>query len=941
MTRNSSDSSNTFRRRPLGVALTMALLMPVAGNSVAQEQRTDQASEATAATDQAATELDKVEVVGSRIKRAQIEGPAPVIVINSAQIEREGFITINDALNTLTQGTGSIQTEMDAGTFTQNANAINLRGLGPGRLLVLIDGHRATDYPLPFNGQSNIVNLGAIPAAAVERIELLAGGASAIYGSDAVAGVLNIVLKKRFDGVDLNATFGGTQHGGGASKRFQLVGGNQFGGLDLLYAFEYLDRQPIWAYQREVMDSLADDPTLTGPVINTRNVLIFDPFDSDGDGNLYVDPTPAKCAPFGPEMSYSYRPGRGFYCGRPDDVSQFTIRNKDRNLSGYLNASYDLDNGMQLFGSLALWKSKAQFSVGTPFWFDTDNNFVIDAGADPSLDIFGVGGQTVSLQRIFTFREIGGRNRNNNKFDESTWTATAGIRGSVWDDRFDYELSYTHSEYDVDRKRPLFIKQAINDYFYGPQIGTAAGLPVYDIPRERMYTLFTPALFDSLTSTDHTRADSSNDLLNLVVTGDLFTLPAGPVGAAGVLEWGSQEYKIDLDPRLVNGEFWGFTGSGGGGKRDRYAAGLEFRVPILDSLTASLAGRYDKYDDITAVDDAVTYNIGLEWRPLDSLLLRGAYSTSFRAPDMHFVFADPSGFFTTVTDEYLCRRDEPGVPLAQCTVPQANPSGQRQGNPDLKEEEGKSWTYGVVWDAFEGFSLTADYYHIELKDIVNDLSISRLLRTEADCRLGMTSGGTPVDINSAQCQDALTRITRAPADGTIFSEQIENIVVGPINRAFQSTSGIDLTARYRLDTDRLGDFNFDLGWSHVLSEKRAEFVDDPVEEYRDNLQNFDFRSRLRGSVSWQKGDWTTTLFGIRYGSTPNWAETGRIGSWVKYNLTVSHRFNDRLSASIIVNNLLDEPPPRDPTFDAYPYFSTANYDPYGREAFLQVNYKFR
>ena len=113
-----------------------------------------------------------------------------------------------------------------------------------------------------------------------------------------------------------------------------------------------------------------------------------------------------------------------------------------------------------------------------------------------------------------------------------------------------------------------------------------------------------------------------------------------------------------------------------------------------------------------------------------------------------------------------------------------------------------------------------------------------------------------------------------------------------------------------------------------------------VEDYRDDPQNFDFRSRLRGSVSWQMGKWTTTVFGTRYGSTPNWAETGRIGSWKKYNLNVSHQFNDHLSASIIINNVLNEAPPRDPTFDTYPYFSTANYDPYGREGFLQLNYKF-
>lgn len=920
----------------LSAALSLALIVPA---GIVHAQDSQAPATTTPATD--AVDLEKVEVVGSRIKRSQVEGPSPITIIDAAQIEREGFVTVADALGTLTQNSGTVQSEQDAGSFTQNATTINLRGLGSGRVLVLIDGHRATDYPLPFNGQSNIVNLGAIPAAAVERIELLAGGASAIYGSDAIAGVLNVVLKKTFDGIEVNATVGGTDDGGGASKRFQLVGGGTLGKVDLVYAFEYMDRKPIWAFQRDFMDSSGDDPTLTRAPVNTRNLLITDPFDSDGDGYRYVDPGPAACAPFAPELTYSFRPGFGFYCGRDDDVSQFTMRNQDRNLSGYLNATMDLDNGMQLFGSLAAWSSKAEYNTGTPFWLDLDNNFVIDAGADPALDIFGVGGQTVSIQHFLTASEIGGRDHNNQKFDESTWTLNVGARGSFWNDRFDYELSYTHGEYKLERNRRLFLEEDVNNYFYGPQLGEVDGIPIYNIDRARLYQPMTRAIFDSLSAIDHTTADSSNDLLSLVVSGDIWELPAGPVGMAGVLEWGSQEYKIDLDPRLVNGDFWGFTGTGGGGKRDRYAAGIEFRAPIFDSLTASLAGRYDKYDDITAVDDAITYNFGLEWRPFETLLLRGSYGTSFRAPDMHFVFADPSGFFTTVTDEYLCRRDEPGVPLAQCTVPQANPSGNRQGNPNLKEEEGKSWTYGLVWDAFPGFSLSVDYYHVELEDMVDDLDTTVLLQTEADCRLGATEGGTPVDINSAECQDAISRITRAPDDGTQFAEQIRNIVTGPINRAFQSTNGIDLSAKYALDTARWGNYRFDLGWSHVLSEKRKQFAEDPIEEYRDDPQNFDFRSRLRGSVSWQMGQWTTTLFGTRYGSTPNWAETGRIGSWKKYNLTVSHQFNDRLSASIIINNVLNEAPPRDPTFDTYPYFSTSNYDPYGREGFLQVNYKFK
>ena len=173
-----SDTRIRLRRSRLSAALLSALIVPVAGFAAAQDAAPG-APQQQAAQD-TPTDVDGVVVTGSRIKRAEIEGPSPVTIISAAQIEREGFNTVYDALTTLTQASGSTQNELFQGGFTPNASVINLRGLGPGRTLLLINGRRAADYPLPYNGQSNFANFGNIPAAAVERIELLAGGASAI-----------------------------------------------------------------------------------------------------------------------------------------------------------------------------------------------------------------------------------------------------------------------------------------------------------------------------------------------------------------------------------------------------------------------------------------------------------------------------------------------------------------------------------------------------------------------------------------------------------------------------------------------------------------------------------------------------------------------------------------------------------------------------------------
>ena len=243
------------KRSRLSAALITALVVPFAGTAFAQE------AEQSAPQPSSTSTLDKVVVTGSRIKKAEIEGPAPVTVITADDIEKQGFSTVYDALNTLTQFTGSVQNELNQDGFTPNASFLNLRGLGPGYQLVLINGRRAADYPLPYNSQSNAVNLANIPAGAIERIEVLSGGASAIYGSDAVAGVVNVIMKTNFEGDQFNLRVGTTTMGGGDSGRLQWVGGKIGERTSLTYAFEILEREAIYGRQRKFMDSYRDDPT--------------------------------------------------------------------------------------------------------------------------------------------------------------------------------------------------------------------------------------------------------------------------------------------------------------------------------------------------------------------------------------------------------------------------------------------------------------------------------------------------------------------------------------------------------------------------------------------------------------------------------------------------------------------------------------------------------
>lgn len=942
-------NANGLQRSRLTAALISALVLSVAGTASAQDSNTQQAP----ASNTKATDIDGVVVTGSRIKRTEIEGPSPVTVITSAQIEREGFNTVYDALNTLTQASGSTQNEVFQGGFTPNASVINLRGLGPGRTLLLINGRRAADYPLPYNGQSNFANFGNIPAAAVDRIEILAGGASAIYGSDAVAGVVNVILKTNFEGDQLKVRGSTTSQGGRDTGDIQWIGGKTGDNWSVTYAFEYFNSEPLYAYQRDFMDSALDNPLPPDFVgIQPTGTMRVRRRTGSTSGSYFAPPAGA-CEQLGDEWTrWNYRSANaagvitnlGQACGTFKDVAYQTISNSNNDLSGYVYGTYQFDNGVQAWASLQAWKSEAKYGSGTQFWggrtvgalwFDQGFNNLVDA------------------QRVFTPQEAGGIENLMAKNDERSYDFAFGFRGT-FGEKWDWDLTVSRAEYNIKVDRPRLLSTAVNDWFLGPQLGTrvvgGVTYPVYNLNQSRYYRALTPDEFAALNTTVRTDAESYVNQGNFVVSGDLFNLPAGPVGFAAVLEASQQEYDLTADPRILpdytgTDRPYNLTGTGGGGERSRYALGVEFSVPILDSLKASFAGRFDKYDDVTSVDDAKTWNAGLEWRPVESLLLRGSYSTSFRAPDMHYVFAERSGSFSTIFDTRRCL--ESGRTAANCPASDATVNyssfGVRQGTRDLTEETGKSWTAGLVWDIFEGMSFTADYYNIEIKDGVSDITSAYILDGEAGCVTGLTRNRTPFTLGapgSAFCNDMLSRVSRLSAPGTPNDGQITEIRRGPINRAVQRVAGIDASLDYRFDTDRLGDFRFQLAYSHTLEQKTAQFKGDPILDYRDDLTNFDFRSRIRATATWERDDWQAAVFMLRYGSLPNWQETGRIAPYFLWNTSVGKEITENAKITLYVNNIFDKTHPRDDGFNSYPYFWRA-YSPIGREVALEFQYNFK
>lgn len=209
------------------------------------------------AEEQQVEKLQKMKVTGSRISTTDMEGPSPVTVINSKDIESKGFNSAQDVLNSLTQNTGGVMAQTNSFSFTPAAQSVNLRGLGASRTLILIDGRRLPQYPLAQDGTSNFQDIGQIPVAAIERVEVMTDSGSAIYGSDAIGGVVNFILKKDFDGVSVKVRAGDATDGGYQNGRLDVVAGKDFDDKRILFVGQFAGNEMLKQSDRD--DWAGDD----------------------------------------------------------------------------------------------------------------------------------------------------------------------------------------------------------------------------------------------------------------------------------------------------------------------------------------------------------------------------------------------------------------------------------------------------------------------------------------------------------------------------------------------------------------------------------------------------------------------------------------------------------------------------------------------------------
>lgn len=870
----------------------------------------------------------EVVVIGSRIPTIKDEGPAPVTVIDADTIRSNGYTSVPEMLAALPQNSGETQSPQSGSSsdFTPGAQQVDLRGLGPNHTLVLINGRRIADFPLPYIGRSNFTDISNIPVSLIERVEVLSGAASAIYGSDAIAGVINFKMKEKLDGITLDYRHGRTEHGGGMSHRITATGGWSSGRFNIAGGIEYLDQRPLWAFDRDIQDSTLDNP------VTTLARRTFYRANEDVD---YLTPPAGACAALaglnrGSIRQYN-RPRYGEFCGSQESIAYGTIVSGRKGFNSFGTMSYELSDNAKLFADFQLGISKVRLMYDVTSWSfeqassSADNNF-----------FNSFTGQVEDWGRQFTPEETGGFQMQ--RIKQTTYSITPGIRGAVGG-TWNYELSFNYSRYQSVVRWPQIINSKAQKLFLGDRLGidAASGYPIYNANPARLYTALTPAEYAGISADTVYRPYSWTSNAQATLTnGELFQLPAGPVGFAAVAEYGKQGYNLRPDPLALTDYYFSWKDSDGAGSRSHAAIGGELRVPLLDFVTLTGAGRYDTFGFADRNVGKFTYNGGIEVRPTNSLLFRAAYGTAFRAPDLHYVFTGPGNVESNVVDYYACRQDTPGAGVSDCEDYEVGIVSNRTGNRNLKPETAKSLTAGMVFSPSRRLHISVDYFRVTLDNQVTDLSVNQITRDEADCRPD-GAGRTALDPGSPTCQDAIARIRRFASGGSAGA--IEAIRINPINIARETTSGIDVAFRGTLPTG-IGDFTLSLAHSHVFKHSYQQYPGDPIE----NKLAFDSgfylpRDKSSGSITWSKDALKFTVSGTRLGKLPNYDEDAFLKASTLFNATVQYDFTDHLRGSLTVRNLLDTKPVKDDTWSSYPYYNTSWYDSVGRSVFLQLTYK--
>ncbi len=911
-------------------------------------------------------EVQRIEITGSNIRRVQSETASPVQTLTREEIARSGKASVAELLQTLSvDNQGSVPTSFGGG-FASGASGISLRGLGAASTLVLLNGRRIAPYGLADDGQKVFADLNIIPLEAVERVEILKDGGSAIYGSDAIAGVVNVILRKDFQGLVGKASVGQSGYNDGRIGSIALIGGFgdlSGGGFNMLVNLEATTRKSIYTRDRtdrgavgrtdlrdlgfSAQEALGGTGAITGNNAagssingNVRNPTTLDYYSR---GNLagvgFTRTFPgAACGNFTSHPQGD--PGGGCLIDAPQIYGQILPPQDTVNL--FTRATLALSPATQLYGELNVYhgKSKAEAtpstvsgSVGYPG--GPVSNAGVSLGAThPDNPYFGTAARVRYLAA-----DVGPR--INNVTSDFT-RALVGIKGSLADWDLDGGLLVSQSK--SDSRRSGFLQRDVAFALLNPTTAnvaaaTAGSAAYAALPAGSFWriaenaNLNSAAMYAALSPEIGSEAESKTTQLDVRASRDLVQLDAGAVALALGAELRRESIRLDPVTGTERGNIIGLGYSAYDGSRTLSAAYAELLVPITKTFEANLAARVDHYSD---VGNSTTPKLGLKWTPMKELALRASFAKGFRAPSPAENGRGGLAAFTTADDPLRCAL---GV-AAACNA--ANVAVITSPNPDLTPEKSTTMTAGLVFDPSANTSIAFDLWKVKRKDEINQTTTAEAI----------AAGHVVRDPGSA---------TTIPGDpGAIVA-----VLANYVNSAKSEVKGFDLDARQSFPMGSAGKLGLDVKWTHMSSFKRTE-RDGTSLDFAGTHGNCDVTNcigtpadRVNLGVSWETG-------GLRVAALANYraaiknrlskddpdcashfadgsdAPNGcKIKAFTTVDLTARWKVNGSLEVFGSVQNLFDAKAPLDPlTYGAVSYNPLDTSGAIGRFFNIGVRYKF-
>lgn len=800
-------------------------------------------------------ELQEFSVTGSRIARIEVETSSPILSFDRIQIDQTGYQTVSDLIRNLPYQSGFAFDEKFTNSFAPGSSGVSLRGLGQNATLVLLNGRRMANYGFAQNITDSFVDLNSIPLAAIERIDVLKTGASAIYGSDAIAGVINIITRSDYDGVSVNATYSDTSRRDMDEFAAAISAGVTSAKGSMIVTADYYRRTSLEAKER--FFSRTADQTFRTDGVDYTSFWGYPGWIFLNGQFLALPPAEGFATPGRPTADEiaNLSPGIPFFDYAPFiDLIPATERYSFSALG-----EYDIAPNLTFFSQM-MYRKVDTFSLAAPtpdVAFLDGREMAADNPFNP-LD--------VSFTYGYRYVDHGSRITD---LSTDVGRALVGLRGR-FGDGWNWEAGYVwNRSKTVNIGRGYHSDPAVRDALASTDEATA--LNIFGL---------NPHLKDALTIETIRVGDSRLSSMDFFVDNPrLFEVPAGSVGFAAGLEYRDEQVEDLADSFSASGQVVASGGSSADGKRHLHSAYAEVVIPITSLFEIDAAVRYENYSDFGRTTKP---RFGAKFRATDFLMLRGVFDQGFRAPSLSQLYLGQTVSFPQVNDPK--RPSDAGNQIRT----------EAGGNPELQPEESETLYFGVLFepDFIQGLSVAVDYSRIKHKDVIDSLGVSFIVNNE-DILPGLVVRA-PFENNQVD-QDA------GNTAGTILF-----INDGYGNFGNRKVEFLDFEVNYDFLTD-FGQFDVFSTITHMLDYKQQFRPGEAFQQLAGDNRLPEWRGNI--GTTWTRGDFSATLIVNYIHKFNDPSRDTPVGSFYEINpqFTYSGFWDTRLTLG--VQNLLDRRPP--------------------------------